>query len=141
MGGRNLPPINLPAGRITVLSVLATHQPGRWCVACLLLASSVDDTLEWIMTKKRSGTKSKAQQEQEAREFQAELSKSWLSMRTGIIIMAIVSIAFAGFVAWNYVESAGLFKAILIGLMFAGILWAIFIGNYYFNRFLRRKKS
>ena len=85
------------------------------------------------MTKKRSGTKSKAQQEQEAREFQAELSKSWLSMRTGIIIMAIVSIAFAGFVAWNYVESAGLLKAILIGLMFAGILWAIFIGNFYFK--------
>ena len=93
------------------------------------------------MTKNKSVKKSKAQQEQEAREFQAELSKSWLSMRTGIIIMAIVSIAFAGFVAWNYVESAGLFKAILIGLMFAGILWAIFIGNYYFNRFLRRKKS
>ena len=93
------------------------------------------------MTKKRSGTKSRAQQEQETRDFQAEISKSWLSMRTGIIIMAIVSIAFAGFVAWNYIESAGLFKAILIGLMFAGILWAIFIGNFYFNRFLRRKKS
>ena len=93
------------------------------------------------MAKKQSGTKSKEQQEQEKREFQAELSKSWLSMRTGIIIMVIVSIAFAGFVAWNYVESAGIFKAILIGLMFAGILWAIFIGNFYFNRFLRRKKS
>ncbi len=93
------------------------------------------------MTKNKSVKKSKAQQEQEAREFQTELSKSWLSMRTGIIIMVIVSIAFAGFVAWNYVESAGLFKAIMIGLMFAGILWAIFIGNFYLNRFLRRKKS
>lgn len=93
------------------------------------------------MTKNKSVKKSKAQQEQEAREFQTELSKSWLSMRTGIIIMVIVSIAFAGFVAWNYVKSAGLFKAIMIGLMFAGILWAIFIGNFYLNRFLRRKKS
>jgi hypothetical protein len=93
------------------------------------------------MANKKPVKKSKTQQEEETREFHAELSKSWLSMRNGIIIMSLVSIAFAGFVAWNYVESAGLFKAILIGLMFAGILWAIFIGNLYFNRFLRRKNK
>jgi hypothetical protein len=93
------------------------------------------------MAKKQSSKKTKEQQEQEEREFKAALSKSWLSMRTGIIIMALVSIAFAGFVAWNYIESAGLFKAILIGLMFAAILWAIFIGNFYLNKFLRRNKN
>jgi fructose-specific phosphotransferase system IIC component len=89
---------------------------------------------------KNSGKKT-ADKELQKKEFEAELSKSWLSMRTGLIIMGLVSLAFAGFVAWNYVESAGLFKAILIGLLFAAILWAIFIGNFYFNRFLRRKNK
>ena len=89
---------------------------------------------------KKSAKEKKADNEEKSNAESPALNQSWLSMRTGLIIMTIVSLGFAGFVAWNYYESSGIFKAILIGLMFGGILWAIFVGNLYFNRFLRRKK-
>jgi 2-keto-3-deoxy-galactonokinase len=82
-----------------------------------------------------------ADKEQQKQELKAELSKTWRSMRTGLITKGMVSLAFAGFVAWNYVESADLYKAILTGLLFAAILWAFFISNFYLNRFLRRKNK
>lgn len=89
---------------------------------------------------KKSTKEPKAGNDKKSNADSLALNQSWLSMRTGLIIMTILSLGFAGFVAWNYYESAGIFKAILIGLMFGGILWAIFVGNLYFNRFLRRKK-
>jgi hypothetical protein len=87
---------------------------------------------------KKSKISSKAEKDKES--SPTPVSQNWLSMRSGLIIMTLVSLAFTGFVAWNYYQSAGIFKAILIGLMFGGILWAIFVGNLYFNRFIRRKK-
>ena len=91
------------------------------------------------MTKK-STNGSKVEKDKESNSAPLAMNQSWLSMRNGLIIMTLVSLAFSGFVAWNYYESAGIYKAILIGLMFGGILWAIFIANLYFNRFIRRKK-
>jgi hypothetical protein len=42
-----------------------------------------------------------ADKEQQKQELKAELSKTWRSMRTGLITKGMVSLAFAGFVAWN----------------------------------------
>jgi len=70
----------------------------------------------------------------------AELNKPWLSMRIGIILMVVASVLFAAFIAWNAIPSQGTLKGIGTGILFSSFLWAIFFGNIWLNRLLRKKK-
>lgn len=70
----------------------------------------------------------------------AQLSQPWISMRVGIIIIAIVSIAMAIMTGYQASATRSTVDSILLGLFFGGLIWAVFLGNLLINRFLRRKK-
>jgi hypothetical protein len=71
-------------------------------------------------------------------ELRKRLSQPWISMRRGLIIMTITSIAMAGLTAWQVIPSKGWLEGILWGLLFGGMIWAIFFGNILINKILRR---
>jgi hypothetical protein len=62
----------------------------------------------------------------------------WISMRRGLIMIAITSIAMAVLTAWQVIPSKGWLEGILWGLLFGALIWAIFFGNLLITRFLRK---
>ncbi|RPJ27290.1 MAG: hypothetical protein EHM33_08595 [Chloroflexi bacterium] len=62
----------------------------------------------------------------------------WISMRSGLITMAITSVALAVLIAWQVAPSQGWLEGILWGLLFGALIWAIFFGNILINRFLKK---
>ncbi len=68
------------------------------------------------------------------------LNEPWLSRRTGLIVMALLSLGVAAFMAWNLAPSEGLFRAILWGLGFTVAIWAVFGLSYAFNTWVRRRR-
>lgn len=62
----------------------------------------------------------------------------WVSMRSGMIIMAITSVALAVLVASQAIPSTGWLEGILWGVLFGGMIWAIFFGNLWITRKLRK---
>jgi hypothetical protein len=62
----------------------------------------------------------------------------WISMRSGLKIMTVVSIAMAILTAWQVIPSKGWVEGILWGLLFGALIWAIFFGNILINRLLRK---
>ena len=82
---------------------------------------------------KQTQTKKKDKIKEEDRKVQP-----WISMHSGIIIMAFTSLALALFIAWQVSASRGWGEGILWGLLFAALIWAIFFGNLLITRFLRK---
>jgi hypothetical protein len=67
-----------------------------------------------------------------------DLTKPWISMRSGLILIAIASVAMAVLTAWQVVPTKGLWEGILWGLLFGGLIWVIFFGNLLITKFFRR---
>ena len=65
-------------------------------------------------------------------------NEPWISMRSGVKIIAFTSIAMAVLTAWQVIPSKGWLEGILWGLLFGALIWAIFFGNILINRFLRK---
>ncbi|HSK86965.1 MAG TPA: hypothetical protein VK880_01310 [Anaerolineales bacterium] len=65
-------------------------------------------------------------------------NQPWIPMRSGLIIMAITSVAMAVLTAWQVIPLKGWVEGILWGLLFGALIWAIFFGNILINRFLRK---
>jgi hypothetical protein len=80
----------------------------------------------------KNSKKKKAQKEE------VNLSQPWISMRSGLKIIAITSVVMAVLTAWQAVPAKGWLEGILWGLLFGALIWAIFFGNILINRFLRR---
>jgi hypothetical protein len=66
------------------------------------------------------------------------LNQPWISMRKGMTIISITSVAMAVLTAWQVIPSKGWLEGILWGLLFGGLIWAIFFGNILLNRLLRK---
>lgn len=66
------------------------------------------------------------------------MSQPWISMRSGMKIIAFTSIAMAVLTAWQVIPSKGWIEGILWGLLFGVLIWAIFFGNILLNRFLHK---
>lgn len=81
---------------------------------------------------KNTNKKSKEQKDEKS------LNQPWISMRRGLIIIAITSVAMAVLTAVQVIPSRGWAEGILWGLLFGALIWAIFFGNILINRFLRR---
>jgi hypothetical protein len=96
----------------------------------LLLLRSVIYILERIVAKKKP-----KQKEQDIGKI---LSQPWISMRRGLIVIAITSILMAVLTAWQVIPSKGWVEGILWGLLFGALIWGVFFGNILINRFLRR---
>lgn len=84
----------------------------------------------------------KARKKAEARETQSEtdLFAPWISMRSGLIVMAIVSIGLAAWTAYQSYPQSSLVDSILWGVVFGGSLWLVFFGFMLINRFLRKRR-
>jgi hypothetical protein len=92
-------------------------------------------TQERIVAKKKKSNKPKKQKEEE----NLNLNQPWISMRKGMIIIAITSVVMAVLTAWQAVPARGWLEGILWGLLFGGMIWAIFFGNILINKLLRRR--
>jgi uncharacterized membrane protein (DUF2068 family) len=79
--------------------------------------------------------KSKKRKEQKVEDA---IRQPWLSMRSGIKIIAFTSIAMAVLTAWQVIPSKGWLEGILWGLFFGVLIWAIFFGNILLQRFLHK---
>ncbi len=59
-------------------------------------------------------------------------------MRNGVIIIAITSAGMAVLTAMQVAPVRGWVEGSLWGLLFGGLIWAVFFGYLFINRFLRR---
>jgi hypothetical protein len=82
--------------------------------------------------------KKKKQPKVKEHDLEKNLNQPWISMRSGLKIIAVTSVAMAVLTAWQVIPSKGWGEGILWGLLFGGLIWAIFFGNILINRFLRR---
>jgi len=89
--------------------------------------------MEYIVAKKK-----KIKQKPEEQNIEKSLNQPWISMRSGLKIMIVTSLAMAVLTAWQVIPSKGWLEGILWGLLFGALVWAIFFGNILINRFLRR---
>ena len=81
--------------------------------------------------------KAKKKASQQTEQQQASFSGPWISMRSGIIIITILSLGMAVLTTIQVWPTRTPLQAILWGLIFGGMIWAIFLGYLYFNRWLR----
>jgi hypothetical protein len=72
------------------------------------------------------------------KEEQSLPAQPWVSMRGAMIIMAITSMALAILIAWQVIPANGWLEGILWGLLFGGMIWAIFFGNLWVSKKLRK---
>jgi hypothetical protein len=74
----------------------------------------------------------------EKTEEESLFNKPWVSMRTGMIIMAIVSLVLVVLIASQVIPSTGWLEGIGWGLLFGVMIWAIFLGNLWITKKLRK---
>ena len=74
----------------------------------------------------------------DAKEKSKPSSKAWISMRTGVGLITVISIGMAVLTAWEAIPQKGWVEGILWGLLFGVLIWAVFFGMIAFNRFIRR---
>jgi hypothetical protein len=84
------------------------------------------------------GKKARKKAEQSAQNEKKSLSDPWISMRSGLIVMGVVSIGLAIWTAYQVSGDRPLMESILWGAVFGGSLWLVFFGFMLFNRWLRR---
>jgi hypothetical protein len=81
-------------------------------------------------------SKKTKQNEKKQTKEQVPLNAPWISMRTGIIIITITSIAMAVLTAWEAIPEKGVTEGILYGILFGGAIWIIFLGFILFRRII-----
>ena len=64
-------------------------------------------------------------------------TEPWISKRTGLIIMSLVSLALAIFITWTLSPALGLGEALLWGLGFGAAMWGVFALALAFNKRIR----
>lgn len=86
----------------------------------------------------------KARKKSEARaadtQLEDDLFRPWIKMRTGIILMTVVSIALGIWTAYQVSATEPLLNSIMWGAIFGGSTWIVFLGFMLFNRTIRRKR-
>jgi uncharacterized membrane protein len=79
--------------------------------------------------------KNKKKQSNQKSELRAE---PWISMRSGIIIIAITSLGMTVLTAFQAVPILGWVEGLLWSVLFGALVWIVFLGMNFINRFLRR---
>ncbi len=93
------------------------------------------------MAKKSNRKKKQAankQSEQQDAEIQAALSTPWIQQRSGLVMMVLLSLGFAAFMAWQLYPTEGVGRALMWGIGSAVVLWLIFLLGVGFNKLVRR---
>jgi hypothetical protein len=65
-------------------------------------------------------------------------AEPWISMRSGIIIIAIASIGMAVLTAVQAVPAMGWVAGLLWSALFGALIWIIFFGMNFIHRLFRR---
>ncbi|MGD9091674.1 MAG: hypothetical protein PVF74_02420 [Anaerolineales bacterium] len=68
-------------------------------------------------------------------------SQAWISMRTGLITVTLVSIGMVVLTAWMTIPALGWLEGLLWSLGFGVAVWLVFAGFFYFNRYVRTKRE
>jgi hypothetical protein len=80
----------------------------------------------------------KSQFEKKPKENKLVPNEPWIPMRNGVVIITITSIVMAGLTTIQVAPARGWIEGLLWGLLFGGLIWVIFFGLIFVNRFLRR---
>jgi hypothetical protein len=91
--------------------------------------------MENTVAKNKNKTK-KTPSEKEEQDL--AFNKPWISMRGGMIVMAITSLVLVIVIASQVIPSTGWLEGIGWGLLFGGMIWLIFFGNLWITRKLRK---
>jgi hypothetical protein len=70
-----------------------------------------------------------------------ETNKAWISMRSGLRTMTIVSLVLAAVTGYTTIPALGWWEGLLWSLGFGVSIWLVFVGFYYFNKVVRKKKD
>lgn len=62
----------------------------------------------------------------------------WISMRSGIIIIAITSLGMTVLTAIQVIPVKGWLEGLLWSVLFGALIWVVFFGMNFINRFFRR---
>jgi uncharacterized membrane protein len=79
--------------------------------------------------------KSNKKQSDQKNQLRAE---PWISMRSGLIIIAITSLGMTVLTAIQAVPALGWVEGLFWSVLFGVLIWVIFFGMNLINRFLRR---
>ena len=82
--------------------------------------------------------KKKLQADKQSKSTPSLPNEPWISMRSGTIIIVFTSIGMAVLTAIQVIPIKGWLEGILWGLLFGGLIWVIFFGMIFINRFLKR---
>lgn len=74
------------------------------------------------------------------KETQRLTSDPWLSRRTGMTAMAVISLGLAAFMVWQLLPSQGIVQALLWGVGFGVALWGVFYLSLAFNNWIRGRR-
>lgn len=85
--------------------------------------------------KKMPKKEKKAKRAQEARR------EAWIPMRTGLIVVTLMSVAMAALTAYTVIPAFGWGEGLLWSLGSGGAVWLVFVGFFLFNRFVRGKRD
>jgi hypothetical protein len=68
--------------------------------------------------------------------------KPWIAMRTGVIVIAIVSIGLSMNTGYQaYLQGRSIPDAIMLGFLFGGSIWMVFLAAFLFHRLVRRNRE
>jgi len=85
----------------------------------------------------KSDKKKKAKKTDNPATAQAPGRTPWISMKTGVRAIAVVSILMAGLVAYEVIPTKGWGQGILYGLLFAAMIWVVFFIMQIFFRIIK----
>ncbi len=92
---------------------------------------SILPRLERIVSKnKKTGSDKQSNQKSKP--------EPWISMQSGLIIIAIARIGMAVLTAIQTVPALGWVEGLLWSILFGALIWIIFLGMNFINRLLRR---
>jgi len=89
-------------------------------------------------SKRKQKEKQRRADEQMDEEIRKAMSEPWIAKRSGLSMMALLSVAFAAFMIWQLYPTEGTWRAIMWGLGSAVVLWLIFLLALGFNKLVRR---
>jgi hypothetical protein len=90
---------------------------------------------------KKNQRKLARETKQPAEEFDiSSLKQSWISMRTGIRIITVISVALGLFTTYS-LQSEAWGQRLLFGLIFGGSIWLVFFLVLSVNHLINRKRK
>ncbi len=86
------------------------------------------------MSSRKKGKEGKKNKSAE----QVTYNEKWIPFRTGVSLIAIVSICLAIFTAWQRIPAIGWLQGSLYALMYGVMIWVVFFVIRLFYKFTQR---